>query len=102
MLRRKYVRFTANFILPVVETVINEQGELVTQQKKHNIKFGDTYPLVGYDVHGTSVTLQFDESSPIKGTAPHVEKDYCELRPGEPLPADKQPKSGSGCGGCGK
>jgi len=95
------VRFLANFILPVVQTVIDEEtGELRVQEKSVHIEAGDTYRISQYQRSpDDKVDLHFDDSSPLNGVAHRVEGDYCEIVEAKTHVTAKV--TTGGCGGCG-
>lgn len=91
------VRFLNNFIMTVIQTVVDENDKLVIQENDIHICVGDVYNIVQYERHSDDrVDLHFPDSSPLAGVAHNVEGDYCEIR--EPHAA--KPKV-VGCGGCG-
>ena len=92
------VRFVHNFVLTVLQTVEDEQGRLVVQEKQFHISQGDVYQVSQYEVNPDGrADLYFPDSSPLAGVAHNVEGDYMELRNSATKPAPT-----GGCGGCNK
>ena len=97
------VRFLQNFIMTTINTVVNDDGDLIAQDISSHIHFGEIYPLDNWVVNGNTITLYFAENSTIKGVAPNVEKGFCEIIDDvvqAQVVAQAAQKSG-GCG-CGK
>ena len=97
------VRFVANFIITVVQTVLDEDtGQLVVREKPFHIESGDSYQISQYQrSEDNKVDLHFPDSSPLAGVAHRIEGDYCEVI--EPKTSSSvSAKVTSGCGGCNK
>lgn len=93
------VRFLNNFIITVIQTVEDDDGNLQAQEKTFHISMGETYQISQYETHADGrVDIHFPDSSPLAGIAHNVEGDYCELR------VSGMPKKvvETGCSGCGK
>ena len=91
------VRFLNNFIMTVIQTIVDKDGSLAIQENPFHISVGDVYDVVQYERHADDrVDLHFPDSSPLAGVAHNVEGDYCEVRE----PSAAKPRV-TGCGGCG-
>jgi hypothetical protein len=94
------VRFLNNFILTVVQTVLDNDGRMSVKEKSFHIQMGDIYKLTQYHRHPDGhLDLHFADDSPLAGVAQRVEPDYCELL--EPKPTSGVTARVTGCGGCG-
>ena len=88
------VRFINNFIMSVIQTVEDGDGNLVVKEYDIHIQAGDIYDVEQYEMHPDGrVDIHFTDSR----IAHNVESDYCELGPTNPT----KPIVTKGCGSCG-
>lgn len=104
------VRFLQNFIMTVVQTTVDGEGNLQVNDVSVHVRFGEIYPITDASISGNTVSIQFAPESTIQGTAPSVDIGFVDLMGGLPptmkaqvaASAPDQPaqkKSGCGCGG---
>jgi hypothetical protein len=105
------VRFLQSFIMTVVQTTVDGDGNLQVVDSQVHIRFGEVYPITDASVSGNTMSIQFASNSPIQGTAPSVDTGFVEITGGLPptmreqlaaVASETQPtqkKSGCGCGG---
>jgi hypothetical protein len=99
------IRFVQNFIMTLVETKLDDQGQLVATESLLHIAFGETYPVDRWEVNGNSVTIYFPDDpneSRIHGVAHNVELGFCEFTDTVQVAAGIAAASAPGGCGCNK
>jgi len=89
--------------MTVVETKVDSEGNLTTQDHLVHVTHGDVYTLQRWDINGNVATLYFpdDSSSKVHGVAPMVEASFCDFQDSQIVEAQAaQAAAPKGCG-CG-
>jgi len=97
------IRFKQNFIMTVVNTQLNDAGELVATENFVHVSYGDTYVVDRWEINGNNVTIYFPDDpnlSRTHGVAHNVEIGFCDFTDTVQLAATiaARPSGGCGCG----
>lgn len=104
----KSIRFTANFFIDIVNTILNEQGEMVVDRHSLPVEFGQIYQVESYEDDGTFLRITFPKDSRLAGIAPRVTKAYVDIndivqeKKAHEAAVASGAKPAGGCGGCGR
>lgn len=86
----------------VVETALDDEGNLAAKEHYIHVAHGDTYPISHWEINGNVATIFFpdDNTSRIHGMAPNVEASFCDFSDSNVVAgavAEAAKKKGCGC-----